>query len=296
MKQTLYRVMRTVVEAPLRRPWLVLWPAAGLAGAALLLSLLLPPRYRATALIRADWSGSGAAESWMAGTGAESRRLSEVRRRVLGQQVAAGGSPTKVEMDLDAATAVISFGSNVFAIAFDASDPATAALVANRLADLVVAEAERERKARLAADPVVTQARIAEARRVARVKEAELRRVPVVRETSVVREALEREYEEALRDAHKFLEQWRAAEVAARLGRAVVRFELAAPARIPDRPAFPNRSRFGFGGLVSGLALGLALAIVVEARDRSIKAPDELQELLGHPLLVVIPLVRSRSR
>src|SRR2546427_1163232 len=43
------------------------------------------------------------------------------------------------------------------------------------------------------------------------------------------------------------------------------------PANLPDAPSFPNRWLFTCGGLGAGLAIGLALALWMELRDKSIR-------------------------
>jgi uncharacterized protein involved in exopolysaccharide biosynthesis len=68
--------------------------------------------------------------------------------------------------------------------------------------------------------------------------------------------------------------------------------EAATPA---SRPYFPVPSLFALAGLLVGLGVGLVAAVVVEARDDSIKSGAGLQELLPYPLLAEIPLVKSKA-
>ena len=83
--------------------------------------------------------------------------------------------------------------------------------------------------------------------------------------------------------------------VAARTRPAEV-FRLVAPATPPQQPFFPSAPAFAGWGLLAGLLLGVAAAFVAEARDGSVRSAEELERLLGRPLLAAIPLVTSRER
>lgn len=93
------------------------------------------------------------------------------------------------------------------------------------------------------------------------------------------------------------LEKWQVAETERGLlaGRGD-RFEVVAPARVPEAPFSPNRPLFAFFGLALGLALGLGAAVVAEFRDRSIRGPEDLEETLALPIIAVIPRVRGGRR
>ena len=81
--RVLARPGRDLLEAPLRRPWLVLGPTALAFLAATAAALLLPPRYRAVALVRVDWAAEDASVAQRLGGDPDSRRLSFLRLRVL---------------------------------------------------------------------------------------------------------------------------------------------------------------------------------------------------------------------
>ena len=57
----------------------------------------------------------------------------------------------------------------------------------------------------------------------------------------------------------------------------------------------PNRRRINMIGLFGGLALGLALAALLEYRDTSLKSDSEVVETLALPVLAVIPLMTNAS-
>jgi capsular polysaccharide biosynthesis protein len=47
-------------------------------------------------------------------------------------------------------------------------------------------------------------------------------------------------------------------------------------------------------GLLGGLAIGMLAAVVAEQRDRSVRGPEDLADVLPVPLLATLPLVRLR--
>lgn len=61
----------------------------------------------------------------------------------------------------------------------------------------------------------------------------------------------------------------------------------------PAMPAGPNRPLILAAGLLGGLLLGLALAALLEARDRSIRRPGELVARLGIEPFAVLPVLRG---
>jgi uncharacterized protein involved in exopolysaccharide biosynthesis len=107
-------------------------------------------------------------------------------------------------------------------------------------------------------------------------------------------EALVAEYDKAQASYLALLEESRQAEIASASLGPVVRFGILESARVPQAPYFPDSRLFAIGGLVFGVALGLGLALVAEARDHSIKGPEDLEEALPQPLLAQIPFVSAR--
>jgi len=90
--------------------------------------------------------------------------------------------------------------------------------------------------------------------------------------------------------------EWRATKAAARPTRApIVRFELLTPASVPAAPESPDPVLFGLAGALLGLLLGLFAAVVAEHRDRSVKGPEDLDDILPVPLLATLPEVRARD-
>ncbi len=63
------------------------------------------------------------------------------------------------------------------------------------------------------------------------------------------------------------------------------------PASPPEAPSFPNRLLFAGGGLGAGLAIGAALALLLEMGDKSIRTQADAEAALELPMLVAVPWV-----
>jgi polysaccharide biosynthesis transport protein len=61
------------------------------------------------------------------------------------------------------------------------------------------------------------------------------------------------------------------------------------PAIVPDEPVSARKALFLISGLLLGGVLSMATALILEAKDKSIRTVEELRELLGLNLLGVIP-------
>ena len=70
-------------------------------------------------------------------------------------------------------------------------------------------------------------------------------------------------------------------------------FKLVDAARLPERPFSPNRTRYNLMGMGVGIAFGLALVALLEYRKVSLHTDDEVSEVLGLPVLAVVPLMLS---
>jgi GumC protein len=106
---------------------------------------------------------------------------------------------------------------------------------------------------------------------------------------------LTREFDEAHRAYRALEDEWRAAETAARTGgNAAPQIVVLQPASVPREPWFPNWIHFALVGVAFGLVLGLWVSVVAESRDRSVRGPEDLREMLPYPLLAQLPFVRTR--
>ncbi len=61
------------------------------------------------------------------------------------------------------------------------------------------------------------------------------------------------------------------------------------PAIVPDRPIKPNKPKNVLLGLVAGVVLGFACAMLVELLDQSVRTQDDVATRLGQPFLGVVP-------
>jgi len=68
-------------------------------------------------------------------------------------------------------------------------------------------------------------------------------------------------------------------------------FRILDPARVPEQPFSPNRTRMNLMGAVAGLALGLGLVALLEYRDTTLRTDDDVLSTLKLPVLAVIPLL-----
>ena len=70
-------------------------------------------------------------------------------------------------------------------------------------------------------------------------------------------------------------------------------FRLIDPPSLPSLPSSPKRVKMSLGGVAGGLALGFALALLMEMRDTSFRTEKDLVQHLAPPFVMGIPLLRS---
>jgi polysaccharide chain length determinant protein (PEP-CTERM system associated) len=109
---------------------------------------------------------------------------------------------------------------------------------------------------------------------------------------------LESELTELMRDYDTLQSQYTAllrkaeeSKIAVNLERRQIgeQFKIIDGARLPERPVSPDRVRLNAMGVIGGLAFGLALVILLEYRDTSLKNDDDVVVSLALPVLAVIP-------
>jgi len=325
------RQITYMLEAPLRRYWLLVVPIVTLGIVAGAIAQLRPPRYRASAQMRADWEASDAAR--LAGRGidlAERRRQAvhlRITERKLLEDVLREASPYAVAAEPDAVLdaqverlladlRVRSISSSSFVIEFTHAVPATAAGVANLVAQALDSGASSSgSRAQL-------EMRVAEARLLLREKTEALVRVgvdpgrpeasaangPSKRPSAAQAERLTAteiaelaararavaEHDQAQRAYQARLEELQAAISEPVTHGPTLRFERVREAAVPELPESPSRLLFVLVGLLGGLAIGVLAAVVAEQRDRSVRGPEDLVDVLPVPLLATLPLVRVR--
>jgi uncharacterized protein involved in exopolysaccharide biosynthesis len=262
-------------------------------AAALAASFLALARYRAAARVQAEWADpADAGQSRVASELAE-RLLAVVRRQV---QAAAPVERERVGAG-SATVSVRPADDGCFLLETEHSDPVKAALVANRLADRLVEEAERDRR-EAGEERGALEARLAAARREMEEAESALARVRGSELSDAdalpTLERLLRRYEEARTSYFEAETMLTAAQSPSQsFGAGRVRFRVLWAAVPPSAPLSSGPILFGVVGALVGLAAGLGLAVLAEARDRSVKGPEDLAEVLPYPILVEIPIIKG---
>jgi polysaccharide biosynthesis transport protein len=107
--------------------------------------------------------------------------------------------------------------------------------------------------------------------------------------------ALTLDYENAKKNFDEVSRNLHAARIAQEMDLAErgERFRINHPAGVPVKPSKPNRLLIMIIGLVFGAGCAVGLAAVSEGMDSSIKTPDEMESVLGVPLLATISLFDS---
>lgn len=72
------------------------------------------------------------------------------------------------------------------------------------------------------------------------------------------------------------------------------RFRIIDPPSLPMKPSSPDRVKISLAGLAAGLAVGVALALLVETRDHSLRDEQELRRIFAFPMLVGVPMLLSK--
>ena len=67
-------------------------------------------------------------------------------------------------------------------------------------------------------------------------------------------------------------------------------FKILDPARIPERPAGPNRLQINLLGSLAGLVLGFMLVALRELVDSTFRTDEEIAAAFGLPVLAMIPV------
>ncbi len=118
-------------------------------------------------------------------------------------------------------------------------------------------------------------------------------RVDVVptRESELV--ALTRDYDTLQKLYASLLTKKEDSKIAANLERRQIgeQFKVLDPARVPEKPFSPNRTRFDIIGALLGLALGVGLTVLLEVSDSTLRTDDEVLMALALPVLAMVPRI-----
>ncbi|MBZ5671353.1 MAG: hypothetical protein LAO04_16685 [Acidobacteriia bacterium] len=71
-------------------------------------------------------------------------------------------------------------------------------------------------------------------------------------------------------------------------------FRIIDPPSLPTKPSNPDHVQISLGGLVVGIAVGVALAFLAEVRDHSLRDEKELSQFFAFPLMVGLPMLLSK--
>jgi len=72
-------------------------------------------------------------------------------------------------------------------------------------------------------------------------------------------------------------------------------FRVLDPANLPDQPSFPKMPIFAGGGFAGGFAFGIALTILFEMQDTSLRSERDVESILHLPMLIAIPPIEFNA-
>jgi len=120
--------------------------------------------------------------------------------------------------------------------------------------------------------------------------------------------ARESELTELMRDYNTLQQQYQTllskreeSKIAANLERNQIgeQFRILDPARMPEKPATPNRVAIEAVGTFAGFALGIGLVILLELADSTFKSEEDVVNALALPVMALVPRIthdRGRGR
>jgi succinoglycan biosynthesis transport protein ExoP len=71
--------------------------------------------------------------------------------------------------------------------------------------------------------------------------------------------------------------------------------KLVSPAAPSDAPSYPPKSLIAFLGLVGGLMVGSAIALMREGGDHTFRRADQIEGMIGLPVMAMVPQLGSRT-
>ena len=104
---------------------------------------------------------------------------------------------------------------------------------------------------------------------------------------------INQDYQSALIMYNDLVSKMSQSEIAARLElqQQNEQFRVVDPPNLPQKPSYPKRWMFTLGGLGGGLLLGLGLALLLEALDKSIRTEHDVHYYLNLRALATVPVV-----
>jgi len=110
--------------------------------------------------------------------------------------------------------------------------------------------------------------------------------------------ALMRDYETLQQTYRSLLEKKEESQISANLEARQIgeQFRIVDPARIPERPASPNRPRLYLMAILAALALGIGIAATAEYFDRTLRTEADVRATVNLMVLATIPVLRDGAR
>jgi protein tyrosine kinase modulator len=125
--------------------------------------------------------------------------------------------------------------------------------------------------------------------------EARLHLSPAIEEQL---KGLNQEYQSALIMYNDLVSKMSQSEIATRmeLQQQNEQYRVVDPPNLPQKPSYPKRWMFALGGLGGGLILGLGLALLLEALDKSIRTEHDVHYYLNLRALAMIPVAAIKTQ
>ncbi len=118
-----------------------------------------------------------------------------------------------------------------------------------------------------------------------------LHKINLIPEYEASLDQVEREITAARDLRDKFKDQQESSQISQALVRES-KYKVIEPAKVPLAPFTPDRPKILVLGILLGLAIGAGAAMLSEIMDSSFKNLDEVEEILGVPVIGVIPEIR----
>jgi capsular exopolysaccharide synthesis family protein len=99
------------------------------------------------------------------------------------------------------------------------------------------------------------------------------------------------ERKQYITQADQQIQQLRMAKDAQQIVNDVTTYE---PARVPEKPSFPRKTRTMAAAILVGALLGACLALMRDRMDTRMRSVEEIQTLVGLPILGVVPAMSGR--
>jgi polysaccharide chain length determinant protein (PEP-CTERM system associated) len=107
--------------------------------------------------------------------------------------------------------------------------------------------------------------------------------------------SLTRDYETLQQTYRTLLQKKEESQISANLEKRQIgeQFKIVDPARMPERPASPDRPRLYLMSMLAAIALGFAAAVAAEFFDRSLRSEADVRAALNLMVVATIPYVRD---